>query len=692
MFNSGILDTLIGVVMIFLLLSLICTMVNELIALWLKKRAKELEKGIGKLLTSPQLLDKFYTHPLIKGLCPDERKPSYIPSRTFALALMDIVRRHSFDGTVTAAIQAVADKEKARFSAQASFDAADTAFKEAEKVRKAAEAAATSAGAADLLAASKAAENAANQEAATIAAKMDAQIKLKAAEDAKKEAEDYLIRVTADAKVAKDAETSAQLAETAAKENPKDAALQTVAADARKKANEAADNLAPSASSLLTGARDKIAGVQSDVVPPELKAALLALMDNAGTNLNKAQANLEQWFDDSMDRVSGVYKRKSQVFIVIIAVLVTLLANADTLQIANSLSHDKAVRDSLVAAAPQLAKKAEPTPTAAPTPPPPGTGTSGEGSSAGAEGGSGAKPPESTTTPEPSITSIRASLDELNKLGLPVGYIRVCTAHEELAVDTCGPAAEARVKQTETQIDKAEADLTKAEADLKKAEEDLQKAFTDVKRVQDDQKATTDDKTAAAQLVLSKAEKNRDKASKARDRAGAEVKRADAELKKANVANAKAVAAADIVEQIQTNLETAETELRKDPNDKTKQQTAEEARRKAALAIECPKCSKASELTNDELKRRLPTTHDYQLVSKDFFNAFGALLGDSWNLLYSHWLGWLITALAVSLGAPFWFDTLNRLMVIRSTVKPHEKSKEQESKDNPDEDDGKKKT
>jgi hypothetical protein len=60
-------------------------------------------------------------------------------------------------------------------------------------------------------------------------------------------------------------------------------------------------------------------------------------------------------------------------------------------------------------------------------------------------------------------------------------------------------------------------------------------------------------------------------------------------------------------------------------------------------------------------------------------------------LLYSHWLGWLISALAISLGAPFWFDTLNRIMVIRSTIKPHEKSREQESKDNPDEDDDNKK-
>jgi len=39
-------------------------------------------------------------------------------------------------------------------------------------------------------------------------------------------------------------------------------------------------------------------------------------------------------------------------------------------------------------------------------------------------------------------------------------------------------------------------------------------------------------------------------------------------------------------------------------------------------------------------------------------------------------LGYLITALAVSLGAPFWFDVLNRLMVIRSTLKPGEKNRQ----------------
>lgn len=44
-------------------------------------------------------------------------------------------------------------------------------------------------------------------------------------------------------------------------------------------------------------------------------------------------------------------------------------------------------------------------------------------------------------------------------------------------------------------------------------------------------------------------------------------------------------------------------------------------------------------------------------------------------------VGYLLTALAITLGAPFWFDVLNRLMVIRATVKPKEKSPEEGSED-----------
>ncbi|MBB5057370.1 cell division septation protein DedD [Granulicella aggregans] len=46
--------------------------------------------------------------------------------------------------------------------------------------------------------------------------------------------------------------------------------------------------------------------------------------------------------------------------------------------------------------------------------------------------------------------------------------------------------------------------------------------------------------------------------------------------------------------------------------------------------------------------------------------------------------GWLLTAIACSFGAPFWFDLLNKIMVIRSTVKPHQKSPEEASEDHQD--------
>jgi hypothetical protein len=42
-----------------------------------------------------------------------------------------------------------------------------------------------------------------------------------------------------------------------------------------------------------------------------------------------------------------------------------------------------------------------------------------------------------------------------------------------------------------------------------------------------------------------------------------------------------------------------------------------------------------------------------------------------------HLLGWFLTGVAVSLGAPFWFDTLNRFMNIRATgTAPNEKGQD----------------
>ncbi|MFN2598074.1 MAG: hypothetical protein ABR563_12915, partial [Pyrinomonadaceae bacterium] len=58
---------------------------------------------------------------------------------------------------------------------------------------------------------------------------------------------------------------------------------------------------------------------------------------------------------------------------------------------------------------------------------------------------------------------------------------------------------------------------------------------------------------------------------------------------------------------------------------------------------------------------------------------WGARKTYGWLLLKL--FGLFLTGLAISQGAPFWFDLLNKFMVIRSTVKPKEKSPDEASKD-----------
>src|SRR6185503_8744959 len=54
MFNSIILDTAIGIIFIYLLLSLMCSAVAEGIESFMRNRATDLERGIRELITKQQ--------------------------------------------------------------------------------------------------------------------------------------------------------------------------------------------------------------------------------------------------------------------------------------------------------------------------------------------------------------------------------------------------------------------------------------------------------------------------------------------------------------------------------------------------------------------------------------------------------------------------------------------------------------
>ena len=60
---------------------------------------------------------------------------------------------------------------------------------------------------------------------------------------------------------------------------------------------------------------------------------------------------IEKWFDDSMDRVSGWYKRWSQYLTIAIAIAVAVGLNANTLRIAERLDKEPATRTAVVASA-----------------------------------------------------------------------------------------------------------------------------------------------------------------------------------------------------------------------------------------------------------------------------------------------------------------------------------------------------
>lgn len=126
-------------------------------------------------------------------------------------------------------------------------------------------------------------------------------------------------------------------------------------------------NFSATLTDIITGAEktklqieDVVAGVNA-LPDGEVKRSLLALLRRADGNMEKARLAIEGWFNDAMDRVSGWYKRRTQVWTIIIAAVLTLVANADTIQIARKLWTDPVLRTAVVEEAKVRAQKPRPT-------------------------------------------------------------------------------------------------------------------------------------------------------------------------------------------------------------------------------------------------------------------------------------------------------------------------------------------
>lgn len=84
------LDIAVGLMLLYLLLSLVCTVINEYISQIMGWRANTLASGIARLVDLPQLRQAFYDHGLVRfaAAASGTKHPSYLPSRTFATALI----------------------------------------------------------------------------------------------------------------------------------------------------------------------------------------------------------------------------------------------------------------------------------------------------------------------------------------------------------------------------------------------------------------------------------------------------------------------------------------------------------------------------------------------------------------------------------------------------------------------------
>jgi len=118
------------------------------------------------------------------------------------------------------------------------------------------------------------------------------------------------------------------------------------------------DTLAPAAAGggtkrdLVAEARESFATLPDGA----LKQKLGTLLDDADDDIQRFRHNLETWFDDTMNRVAGWYKRRSQIWVTAFAVIVVCAANVDAIHIANRLWKDESLRTPLVAQATQVAE------------------------------------------------------------------------------------------------------------------------------------------------------------------------------------------------------------------------------------------------------------------------------------------------------------------------------------------------
>jgi len=94
---------------------------------------------------------------------------------------------------------------------------------------------------------------------------------------------------------------------------------------------------------------EKIKNVlSSDLINDETKKHISNLLKNSKDDIEEFKANLESWFDQTMERAIGWYKRKNQLVLFLVGLTIAICFNVNTFYIAKTLSKDDKARSQLV--------------------------------------------------------------------------------------------------------------------------------------------------------------------------------------------------------------------------------------------------------------------------------------------------------------------------------------------------------
>lgn len=83
----------------------------------------------------------------------------------------------------------------------------------------------------------------------------------------------------------------------------------------------------------------------------DIKRILTAFIQDAAGDLDRLRTRIETWFDDSMDRLSGIYKRFTQYFLLALGLAIAIVLNVDSVHLATALWNQPDLRAKIAAEA-----------------------------------------------------------------------------------------------------------------------------------------------------------------------------------------------------------------------------------------------------------------------------------------------------------------------------------------------------